>query len=47
MKNVRLAARAPVVVPNTLRHWMARASMLEVMGMDFVKTARAKGVPSG
>ena len=26
---------------------LARASMLEVMGMDFVKTARAKGVPSG
>lgn len=26
---------------------LTRASMLEVMGMDFVKTARAKGVPSG
>lgn len=26
---------------------LARASMLEVMGMDFVKTARAKGVPAG
>jgi peptide/nickel transport system permease protein len=25
---------------------LTRASMLEVMGMDFVKTARAKGVPS-
>ena len=26
---------------------LTRASMLEVMGMDFVKTARAKGVPAG
>ncbi len=26
---------------------LARASMLEVMGMDFIKTARAKGVPAG
>jgi peptide/nickel transport system permease protein len=26
---------------------LTRASMLEVMGMDFIKTARAKGVPSG
>lgn len=26
---------------------LTRASMLEVIGMDFVKTARAKGVPSG
>ncbi|MGO3741150.1 ABC transporter permease [Kerstersia sp.] len=26
---------------------LIRASMLEVMGMDYVKTARAKGVPSG
>ncbi len=26
---------------------LARASMLEVMGMDFIKTARAKGIPSG
>lgn len=26
---------------------LTRASMLEVMGMDFVKTARAKGVPPG
>ena len=26
---------------------LTRASMLEVMGMDFIKTARAKGVPAG
>jgi peptide/nickel transport system permease protein len=26
---------------------LTRASMLEVIGMDFVKTARAKGVPPG
>jgi len=26
---------------------LTRSSMLEVMGMDFVKTARAKGVPAG
>ncbi|WPB57317.1 ABC transporter permease [Xylophilus sp. GOD-11R] len=26
---------------------LMRSSMLEVMGMDFVKTARAKGVPAG
>lgn len=26
---------------------LARASMLEVMDMDFIKTARAKGVPAG
>ncbi|SAI43396.1 ABC transporter permease [Bordetella ansorpii] len=26
---------------------LTRASMLEVIGMDFVKTARAKGVPAG
>jgi peptide/nickel transport system permease protein len=26
---------------------LTRASMLDVMGMDFVKTARAKGVPAG
>ncbi|CAM4369833.1 ABC transporter permease [Kerstersia similis] len=26
---------------------LIRASMLEVMGMDYVKTARAKGVPAG
>lgn len=26
---------------------LTRASMLEVMGMDYVKTARAKGVPAG
>ena len=26
---------------------LMRASMLEVLGMDFIKTARAKGVPSG
>ncbi len=26
---------------------LARSSMLEVMGMDFIKTARAKGVPAG
>lgn len=26
---------------------LTRASMLEVMGMEFVKTARAKGVPAG
>lgn len=26
---------------------LTRASMLEVIGMDFVKTAKAKGVPSG
>ncbi|MDJ1159193.1 ABC transporter permease [Chelatococcus sp. SYSU_G07232] len=26
---------------------LTRASMLEVMGLDFVKTARAKGVPKG
>ena len=26
---------------------LERASMLEVMGMDFIKTARAKGVPAG
>jgi len=25
---------------------LTRASMLEVMGMDFIKTARAKGVPA-
>jgi len=26
---------------------LTRASMLEVLGMDFIKTARAKGVPVG
>jgi peptide/nickel transport system permease protein len=26
---------------------LTRASMLEVIGMDFIKTARAKGVPAG
>jgi peptide/nickel transport system permease protein len=26
---------------------MARASLLEVMGQDYIRTARAKGVPEG
>ena len=45
LKHITLPAIAVGTIPLALIARMARSSMLDVLGQDFVRTARAKGLP--